>query len=560
MRFKPSRPWLIPLSVLIAATIVPAVMGAGFHDSQVVLVAPEKPTVTMSWCSMQPGCTEPSIQRQIVAWPAHGDLTWSSGNELQYQPRESFWKLGTDSFTFRYSMPGSSPSFATIALHAGHYGKFRRIEEGFEGQDVGGLSGAAFVVPDAAIAGERGLRVVDNNLAGSGAFTFENNGLDPVDLCADTAHRCAWGDSGAQGGNDTLKLRLPPVGNPDPFSGFHQPAGSVVFYALERAPGDGIADILLIPGETGWSVQARLYRGTAIEVTDPFALMGLEPELRLDWWSSAPGVREGGLRLWVDGAVAGSITNIDEWHVEQARRRIGVMPTHSNIDLLALDIDDLSLKSAAVSSAAFMPLLQEGFEQGLGAWDTSAGPNLRVSEPAGLIGDQGLEVAPLAGYDGYFLDPSPANSRHFGVRFRMAAGGLSMVPQTGLRLLALSASNAPDPIHDQVRLQLLETPGGNHEILLQARSGDTAWQSSPAIPLFDGTSLVEITWRAADDGAANGRMELWVDGVLRDQAVGLDNPGAAIESVRLGAWDVAAGASGELYLDAFESWSGVPSE
>ncbi len=74
------------------------------------------------------------------------------------------------------------------------------------------------------------------------------------------------------------------------------------------------------------------------------------------------------------------------------------------------------------------------------------------------------------------------------------------------------------------------------------------------------TTTIELRWRASDDGIKNGRLGLWFDGRLAQDAQGLDNAGIQIESVRLGAWGLGGLLSGAFYVDNFEAWSAVEAQ
>ncbi len=559
MRLNHHTTWLILLLAWPATLATTALATPGNN----ILVAPENPKTTFSWCTFMLDCLVPGIQKQVIAQPSHGALTWTPGGLLQYEPHDAFWMLGTDSFTYRVTRPGEPAVVASVTLQAGHYGKFRRIEEAFESGDVEGLSGDAVVTPAAAIAGTQGLRVTAGTGAEAAVFTFENDGNDPGDQCPDWDDTgCRTGGDGAQGGNDTLKIRPPAL--PRGVGGTGTPSevgtGTMRIYALERSAGDIAAEVLLISTPDGNDIVSRVFHRGGVATTDPFLLTEVENELRIEWWNSFEEERAGGLKLWVNGNIVGTITGLSEWHVGYGRRRVGVIPNPNSIELASFDIDDLRLTSSDRSSPAFQPVLRDNFEHGLAAWDTSSATFLKVVETAALVGDKGLEIRPVFGVDNFLFDPSPAASKQFGVRFRLDSGSLSM-PGNVLHLLALSNSNQPESNQDQVRLVLREV-AGNLWVSSWIRTGPSggAWRVSPEIELSRQTSTIEFQWRASDEGGANGQARLWVDGVLGDSAGSLDNSAAVIESLRLGAWDAALNAQGKLHVDAFESWSRVFAE
>ncbi|MCP3962207.1 MAG: hypothetical protein GY719_30560 [bacterium] len=580
-------------SLIILSLLVAAAAGAEWQPGpdDEILVSPEDPATQMKWCDLiendglSVNCVSQGISGEVVSSTSHGTLSDAGTGYLEYSPVSSFWRLGTDSFTYRVDTVFEMPLFVNVTLKAGHYGQVRRIEESFEGESVEGLSGEAYVTQQAAIAGSKGLFVRVGGGVTDSVFTFYNNGSDAADLCDEEQEaqeaqeeqervpviNCFDNGDGAQGGNDTMKVRPPPIEDPTPFggggagaSGHVEPEiGPVVIYSLEGWETDDIvAEIELVPYDYGWEVVAHLYHGELTYSTQPFPLASAEPELRLDWWDGqlpiAGGWRDGGLMLWVDGEVVDAILGVQGWYVGIARRRVGAMIDSLSRASLSVDIDDLSLQASDASVPGAISILYDGFEDDLSDWDTSFAYSIGVDYAAALVGLKGLRVEPTMGFNSSLLDTTPTDADQVGVRFKIAPGTLAMTSGARLQMLALSTGNQTMAGLEQVRLVLQEQ--GNHFEIAARVHDEDHWLALPGVQLPNETTTIELRWRASDDGIKNGRLGLWFDGRLAQDAQGLDNAGIQIESVRLGAWGLGGLLSGAFYVDNFEAWSAVEAQ
>ena len=567
---------LVFLSICVVAASA-AAWQPGPDDE--ILVSPEDMGTAIKWCQLMAndgpglGCEDPGVSATLAATPIHGVLNVSMQGDLEYVPENSFWRLGTDTFTYRVDTGQIEPRFVNVTLKAGHYGRTRRIEQGFENGPVQNLSGDAEVDQKAAISGSAGLRVRVGDHETDSVFTFYNDGeSDAADLCENNQFlvpadpECFIGGDGAQGGNDTMAIRPPPIGNPSPLGGGLSefgvsPVAPVVIYSLEGfAPDDVVAEVELVPGENDlWEVVAHLYDFQTPRSTHPFPLTNPEPVIRIDWWdgetppSGTP--RDGGLLLWVDGEVVDSILGVEDWYVGRARRRVGAMIEPGTNVNMSFDFDDVKFRSSRESVPGAATILFDGFETDLSGWDNVYGSSLSVVSAAGLVGLRGLRAEPMMVVNNSLFDASPEAADQVGVRFKIAPGTLSVANGTDLRILALSTVNVIKSGPEQMRLSLRKQ-GNYFELVAQVRNG-YQWLSLPGMPLSNQTSTVELRWRASDPDAKNGRLALWVDGRPAQDFPGLDNEGVLIESIRLGAWRLSAFASGAFYLDNFEAWSAI---
>jgi hypothetical protein len=86
------------------------------------------------------------------------------------------------------------------------------------------------------------------------------------------------------------------------------------------------------------------------------------------------------------------------------------------------------------------------------------------------------------------------------------------------------------------------------------RLGDGTRVNTPFVPIGDGAHSLEMHWiRASAPDASDGVFRLYVDNATVATLPDLDNDAGALESARLGALTVKAGASGTLFYDQFES-------
>jgi hypothetical protein len=199
-------------------------------------------------------------------------------------------------------------------------------------------------------------------------------------------------------------------------------------------------------------------------------------------------------------------------------------------------------------------IFTDGFESGnTSAWTSQAiagGGTLSVTSTAALHGAFGL-AAGLAGTvsQAYVEDATPNAESRYRARFLLSPAGAAMSPGGKVTILHLAQPSA-----SLVFLELRKTAAG-FEVGATARndagsSTFTAWH-----PISNGTNTIEIDWQAASAAGANdGHLTLWLDGEEADQITGLDTDLLRVETARLGVvFNNAAGSSGQLRLDAFES-------
>jgi hypothetical protein len=134
----------------------------------------------------------------------------------------------------------------------------------------------------------------------------------------------------------------------------------------------------------------------------------------------------------------------------------------------------------------------------------------------------------------FYFDPNGFDpgegSGHLRVRPFIAFDG------SGLRLVTL----------------VLRRKDGAYGIKARVRLDDGTRADTAFFPITDEPHFLELDWQRSS-GANDGQFTLQIDDTVSTQLTGLDSDSSTVESVRLGALTVKAGAAGTLFFDQFES-------
>ncbi len=272
--------------------------------------------------------------------------------------------------------------------------------------------------------------------------------------------------------------------------------------------------------------------------------------VELKWRAATQeGGDNGSLALRLDGQPAGELSGLASGGEVVESVRFGAMDfAHGTRDTFYLDGFESWVRREP-------PILQDGFEKGLGAWSNAATTDLVITQGAALEGEYGLEVVLDPEDETYLIDNEPVAEKRYKARFRLDLNSLAMASDDIFNILA--GAGQDDFPEGQAHLLLrLKYSAGSFR--LQARHRDVATGSVLATgwaPIAGGQHVVELRWRAASSAADfNGELRFWIDGVLAGELVGLANGEDVIKSIRFGAKGVDAGTSGSIYLDSFRSW------
>jgi len=202
-------------------------------------------------------------------------------------------------------------------------------------------------------------------------------------------------------------------------------------------------------------------------------------------------------------------------------------------------------------------IFEEDFESGfsaLGRWSSAStgGGDLSVSPLAALAGTSAGMRALVNDTGSLFVqDDSPSDEARYRARFYFDPNGfdpgeasahfrarLFLAQGGGFRLVTI----------------VLKRQGGAYSVEARARSNSGARIDTGFKPITDAAHVLEFDWqRATGPGAADGSLELWIDGVSVATLAGIDNDAFGVDQARLGALSLKTGASGALFFDQFES-------
>jgi uncharacterized delta-60 repeat protein len=292
-----------------------------------------------------------------------------------------------------------------------------------------------------------------------------------------------------------------------------QPDGKIVVAGLGRTlPGDIWSRFLwrLNPdGTPDAGFQAQ------VPVADPDPGSGL--------------VRLAAVTLQPDGKIVAAGSGGDPPWAIQAARYHGDLPEVIFTD--GFESGDLARWSAAATGEGDLAVSTEAALE-----DTTFGLRATVEDTAGL----------------YVQDDTPDDESRYRARFHFDPNGFDPGEAAGHRRTRLFIAFADEPLRRVIAV-VLRRLGGSYAVMARVRQDDDSQVNTPFIPLSDAPHAIELDWRRASaPDAADGALELWIDGASLATLAGLDNSDG-VEFVRLGALSVKSGASGTLHWDEFES-------
>jgi hypothetical protein len=201
-------------------------------------------------------------------------------------------------------------------------------------------------------------------------------------------------------------------------------------------------------------------------------------------------------------------------------------------------------------------IFADGFDLGGTArWSTAAtgGGDLTVSPSAALSGGQGLQAVVNDTAALYVQDDGPTREGRYRARFRLDPNGFDPGEAASHFRTRVFIAFQEVPLQ-RLATVVLRRLGGQYALGVRVRLDDGTRAATPFVDVTDAPHTVEIDWRRATAPNANdGRLELFVDGVLRQTLPALDNDLGRVDFARLGALSVKVGAAGTLYYDGFES-------
>ena len=97
--------------------------------------------------------------------------------------------------------------------------------------------------------------------------------------------------------------------------------------------------------------------------------------------------------------------------------------------------------------------------------------------------------------------------------------------------------------------------GSSYQLAMQSRIDAAVYASTAWYTLSDAPHIVAIETNAATSaGANNGSFSLWIDGVLKQTRISIDNDTVRVDEVRLGpVSSIDSGTRGAYFFDDFAS-------
>jgi hypothetical protein len=207
-------------------------------------------------------------------------------------------------------------------------------------------------------------------------------------------------------------------------------------------------------------------------------------------------------------------------------------------------------------------IFEDGFESGtLGAWSSmsSDGIHLRAAAEAALGGSAyGLAAAMTPPVPMFVQDDRPAGDKRMRVHFAFDPNGFD--PGEGDGHFRVRLFVAFDPAGKRVLAVVLRRRHGTYALQARVRLDAGPLVETAFVPIPDAPHEVGLLWSAASAALADGSLELFVDGQSQQRLDGLSIGASGVESERLGALAVKAGATGTLFFDDFESRGQVVGE
>jgi hypothetical protein len=197
------------------------------------------------------------------------------------------------------------------------------------------------------------------------------------------------------------------------------------------------------------------------------------------------------------------------------------------------------------------PIFSDDFETGdYGNWGqvVSDGGDLSVTSGAALEGSYGMQVVVNDANNVYLGDFSPALEPRYRARFYFDPNTIDL--PNGNTFEIFVGYNVSRSF--QVTLKRY---GGEYRLIVSAWTDGEVKVPSSEYSIGDHLHAIEIDYRVAtSDGANDGYLTLWIDGVLAADLTGVDDDTRQVDYVRLGVtYPTHPETSGTVYFDGFIS-------
>ena len=474
----------------------------------------------------------------VVVEPAtHGSISVDHvAEELVFTPDFDFWGLSHDRFVISWTAIGT-PKVTVLLVSSD---QSLDLVTSFEiGEPLPDGTGDSLDISSAGVlVGDRGIyrEVSPQSNVGFGSFGWQTLGtVEPGEPTGNGAS-----------GEIVILIDTPPPGG----GGFFSDPGFWSLFGAYDTAGNMIAEIQVGYDDLNENTLLRgnfddSGNGNSLSTGDVILSAGVH-RLRLEAWTN----EDGGLRIFVDDLPVlglGSPPNLlgsafDGLALGQLSGAPLVEQT-TRIDHLRV--------ARGIEQPYWDLVVADDFDGDLTAW-------ANIVDNAGQVSTEAasetlhLDLVGALGSESYLRDPTPSAAAELSVRFSVDTTSLTMAAGD-LMFIQAGYSGSPGPAnHVQMRMK---SAGNDFEIRAEAKDDSGALSTTAWQPLSRGEHTLELRWRAATaSDVEDGYVRLFLDGAFADQALGLQNAGRRVETLRLGAIGVDSGTHGLLVFDDYVSW------
>ena len=209
---------------------------------------------------------------------------------------------------------------------------------------------------------------------------------------------------------------------------------------------------------------------------------------------------------------------------------------------------DYSLSDTGIQLVSF--IFADGFESGdFSAWSLKQGLGLKVNALSALEGSMGMRVGLKNKKPKYVQDDTPTSESRYRARFLINLKGLKL--QNKKSFILMKGQGAAGPAF----LVRVRKNGLKFYIRAQVKLDSGKVQAMPWVEIPKKATLVEIDWAASETGLSNGKIDLYLDEVLKGSVADAANETLVVDSVRFGMVKFSRKFTigGNFKLDYFES-------
>jgi len=233
---------------------------------------------------------------------------------------------------------------------------------------------------------------------------------------------------------------------------------------------------------------------------------------------------------------------------------VRVLPGAAN----AAQLYQLSLTIGDVAPAPD-PIFSDGFDAtSLSAWSATSGGggDLFTSAAAAMAGARGLQVVIDDTARLFVQDDTPNAESRYRARFSFDPNGFS--PGDGSQRMQILHAFTSSPKDKKLLALFVRRAPNGYALMAKVRRDGAGMKPTAWLPMSDAPHTIEIDWqKASAAGAADGHLQIWIDGTSASLLSDLPNAANFLDFVRVGAVGLRSTTFGTIYFDRFVSrrWS-----